>query len=309
MCLYPKLIKNKKYTANKKNGGIVPPVFDERVLLVPVGCGKCIECMKQKKREWQVRLSEELRHDRSGKFVTLTFTNESLIELEKDVGIRDLGKIIENEIATLAVRRFLERWRKSEKKSVKHWLITELGHNGTENIHLHGIIWTDKKEEFVRNKWKYGFIWTNEKKGVVSPKVVSYITKYVTKIDEKHQEYKPIILTSPGIGKNYINHKKRDFYKTESGHKLGLPIYYKNKTFTEEEREQNWLKLLDKEERWVDGVKVDVSKNLDDYYKVLETAREKNKRLGYRDNTIDWERRTYERELRNMNYKKRTKKT
>ena len=58
MCLYPKLISNKKYTANKKNGGNIPPILDNRVLLVPVGCGKCMECLKQKAREWQIRMSE-----------------------------------------------------------------------------------------------------------------------------------------------------------------------------------------------------------------------------------------------------------
>ena len=37
MCLYPKLIKNKKYIMNKKNNGIIPEVNDERALYVPVG--------------------------------------------------------------------------------------------------------------------------------------------------------------------------------------------------------------------------------------------------------------------------------
>ena len=44
MCLYPKLIKNKKYTKNKKNGGIIPTVSDNRVLYVTAACGKCFEC-------------------------------------------------------------------------------------------------------------------------------------------------------------------------------------------------------------------------------------------------------------------------
>ena len=35
MCLYPRLIKNRKYIANKKNGGNIPPVSDLRVLMVP----------------------------------------------------------------------------------------------------------------------------------------------------------------------------------------------------------------------------------------------------------------------------------
>ena len=48
MCLFPKLIKNKKYIANKKNGGNIPPFFDDRVLHVSVGCGKCMECTKKR---------------------------------------------------------------------------------------------------------------------------------------------------------------------------------------------------------------------------------------------------------------------
>ena len=50
MCLYPKLINNRKYTATKKNGGVIPAINDKRTLLVPVGCGNCMEC-KRKKQE------------------------------------------------------------------------------------------------------------------------------------------------------------------------------------------------------------------------------------------------------------------
>ena len=146
MCLYPKLIANPKYRANKKNGGIIPAVFDNRILQVPIGCGNCIECRKKKKREWQIRLYEECEENKNGIFVTLTFSNESIRELGKEIKNLD-GYERDNAIATLAVRRFLERWRKKHKKSVRHWLITELGHNGTENIHLHGIIWTDNRKD------------------------------------------------------------------------------------------------------------------------------------------------------------------
>ena len=43
MCIYPRLIANK------------------RILSVPVGCGKCMECKKQKSREWSVRLQEDIK--------------------------------------------------------------------------------------------------------------------------------------------------------------------------------------------------------------------------------------------------------
>ena len=125
MCLYPKLIRNPKYKANKKNGGVIPHMKDERVGFTPIGCGECIECMKKKANEWRVRLNEDIKKHTNGVFVTLTFSNESYRELSKLC--KGKGYNLDNEIATLAVRRFLERWRKKYKKSVRHWLITELG--------------------------------------------------------------------------------------------------------------------------------------------------------------------------------------
>ena len=84
MCLYPKFILNRKYTPNKKNNGNIPELKDIRTLYVPVGCGKCMECMKKKARGWQVRLHEDIRNNvRHAKFVTLSFSDKSLIELEK----------------------------------------------------------------------------------------------------------------------------------------------------------------------------------------------------------------------------------
>ena len=74
MCLYPTFRKNPKYKINKKNGGIVPVMHDNRVKYVPTGCGNCIECRKQKARNWQLRMLEEVKTETNGKFVTLTFS-------------------------------------------------------------------------------------------------------------------------------------------------------------------------------------------------------------------------------------------
>ena len=151
MCLYPKFIQNRKYRPNQKNKGIPPTVKDGRTLYVPIGCGKCMECRRQKAREWRVRLHEEVRIDaRSAKFVTLSFSDKSLIELETALGAELTGYLLDNKTATLAVRRFLERWRKQFGTSVKHWLVTELGQENTERIHIHGLIFTDQSYETIQ---------------------------------------------------------------------------------------------------------------------------------------------------------------
>lgn len=316
MCLYPKLIKNRKYVANKKNSGNIPHMIDKRVEFVPVGCGNCMECRKKKAREWQVRLHEEIRHTKNGHFVTLTFSDEALIELDNAVCKEKklYGYALENAIATKGTRRFLERWRKKHKKSVRHWLITELGHTNTERIHIHGIIFTDKPEE-IEKHWKYGNVWIGD---YVNERTINYVVKYVTKVDIKHKEYKSKILTSRGIGKQYLKRtdaerniykgkETNETYRTRQGIKLGLPIYYRNKLYTDEEREELWLDKLDEQIRYVNGQAVSVENGEDIYNKLVSEARKINRRLGY-GKQANWVQKKYEEELRELKREKRKRK-
>lgn len=314
MCLYPRLIPNPKYKITKKNGGNIPAVFDERLKSVPIGCGNCMECMKKKTREWQIRILEEIRHDNRGKFVTLTFSNEEYIKLAKERP-KFSGYFLENQIATLAVRRFLECWRKEFKKSVKHWLVTELGHNGTQRIHLHGIIWTDNILS-IEKHWKYGYVWKGQEKNdtlinYVNEKTATYITKYVSKKDEIHKEYKPIILTSPGIGKGYINRldskqnkyngeDTKEYYRTRTGHRISLPIYWRNQLYTEKEREKLWLNKLDKQKRYIMGEEINIKNGITTYLNTLKHYQEINVEMGYGTDEKNWELKQYENELRRL---------
>jgi hypothetical protein len=307
---------NPKYKANKKNGGRVPVCIDKRVLYVPIGCDKCIECRKKKSRDWKVRLQEEIKDKENGKFVTLTFNRESLEKLRLDVGGATMWQK-DNMVATRAVRLFLERWRKKYKKSVRHWLVTELGGNNTERIHLHGIIWTDEPMETIEKYWQYGFVgkgrynikqdkWEN----YVNMRTVNYIVKYVTKIDEKHKEYKSIVLTSAGIGKAYtkkfesLNNKyqgknTREYYKAKTGEKVALPIYYRNKIYSDDEREKLWIIKLDENVRYVMGEKIDMNRQEDSYWKLLEWYRKENRIMGY-DSLETWNEEEYRNKINDM---------
>nr|WAE43659.1 MAG: replication initiator protein [Microviridae sp.] len=343
MCLYPKLIRNPRYTETKKNGGELPPIIDKRVLYVPIGCGRCMECKKKKMNEWKIRLIEEAKENNNGKFVTLTFNQESLndlrgeliLELNKDceritnktklkyekanLKYKLEGYDLDNAIATLAVRKFMNRWRKEHGKVPKYFLITELGHEGTERLHLHGIIWDGNERNIketgdkIERIWKYGWVWKyKEYRGMyrnyVAERTINYISKYMLKLDEKHREYTQIILCSNGIGKGYIKDKNRnnrykdagtnDNYIKDNGSKTALPIYYRNKLYTDEEKEKLWIERLDKNVRWVNGQKIDISKGMEEYWKILKQEQTKNKLMGYRDSSKNWERIKYEHELR-----------
>ena len=186
--------------------------------------------------------------------------------------------------------------------------MTELGEKKTERIHIHGILFTNKEKKIIEKIWKYGNVWIGE---YVNEKTINYIVKYIHKIDEKHKYYKPIILTSPGIGSNYLNRKDSklnkykgtktdETYKTRQGIKLGLPIYYRNKIYSDDEREKLWMNLLDKQIRYVNGVKIDISKGEEDYNRVLKQMRIKNRELGYLDDEINWDEKIYENARRNL---------
>ena len=297
MCLYGKLIKNPKYRANKKNGGIAPVLHDPDFEYIEAGCGKCIECCKQRANGWKVRLAEEIKWNKNEcQFVTLTFNEEYLQELterikrdEQQGKVKLEKKIEENEIARRAVRLFLERIRKATKKSVRHWLVTELGEtNG--RIHLHGLMWCER--ELIEKYWKYGHVFIGTH---ATEQTINYIIKYITKTDNKHKGFTPKIMTSAGIGKDYIKNglgkqnefkgeDTRDYYRDRKGYKTALPYYYRNKIYSEEEKEALWKAKIEKGDRYVCGEKVtdDTIVNIKKYYQ------EKNKRMGFGDDSEEW---------------------
>lgn len=313
MCLYPKFIRNKKYLPNKKNNFNPPELKDIRVSKVPVGCGKCIECLKQKARQWQIRLNEEIKVTNYSKFVTLTFSDEYLNNLCKELNLTE-----SNAVATLAVRRFAERWRKRYKKSVRHWLITELG-GEHDRIHLHGILFleNDIEAETIADLWKYGNVYVG---AYCNIKTINYIIKYVHKIDTKHKGYQPIVLCSAGLGKTYIEKFRTkmthtyngentiEYYRLSNGAKVNLPIYYRNHLFSEHEREQLWLHRLERAQRYVTGIRID---NIDTeegyakYQRILERAQEQNVKLGFGDDSKEWDKLDYNITLRALNKKKK----
>lgn len=291
MCLYPTFVKNPKYKPNKKNKGKPPVCKDRRLLYIPAKCGCCIECRKEKQREWRVRLEEELRSN-FGYFTTLTISPEGIKELEEKTGLN--WEENPNEIATKGLRLFLERCRKETSKSIKHWCVTELGEK-KDRIHLHGIFFGQKSAELIRKHWKYGFVFIG---AYCSSKSINYMTKYMLKVDIKHPDFKQIVLASKGIGAGYMDRldylwQKQNYkninvaaYTFRNGTKMAMPKYYKNKIFTEKEREKMWINNLNRGLLWIYGEKVKA-----DDWKTIDNLREYWQKYGREvmgDNPIAW---------------------
>lgn len=246
MCLYPSIIENPKYAkSNEKSKRI----RDYRLRWIQIPCGHCEECRRAKANEWRVRLMEEMKSNpKNIIFATLTFSEESLKKLEYD-------EKEPNKAPQKAISLFRKRWWKKHKAPLKHWLITELGHDNTKRIHLHGIIWTELTEEQFEKEWGYGWIYFGYE---VNERTINYIIKYITKRDEDNPEFNGKIFASKRIGIGYINkntlrrHRYQDkfteeTYRTESGIKTALPMYYKQKIWTDQEREA--LRIIKEEKQ------------------------------------------------------------
>ena len=251
-------------------------------------------------------MSEELRQEPNAYFITLTIDDKSYSKLSNTYNITD-----NNEIATKAIRLCLERIRKQTGKSIKHWFITELGHEKTERLHLHGIVWGIGTDKLITDKWNYGITFTGF---FVNEKTIQYITKYMTKIDEQHKDFIGKVLCSKGIGKGYTErtdankHKYKkgetiETYRLRNGAKINLPVYYRNQLFTEKERELLFIDKIEKGIIYVMGQPV--HRDDEEYYlKLLDEGRKTEQQL-YGHNIQNWEQQKYLSRLRRQKKKQK----
>lgn len=331
MCLYPKNILNPRYLPNKTNGGKPPKCKDERLLRVDVPCNNCEQCMKQKARNWRVRLLEEYRlmykKRMKGYMITLTFSPDWLKKLAEHPEVQKLdGYNRENRICKIAEQLFSNRWKKKFGVRPRRILVTELGHKAneehrhtTEHVHMHGIIWTkeDLPKELAKI-WKYGWVYADSR-GAGEGAMV-YITKYIFKQDFTHKYWKPKVFATKGLGKGYMERgdvgrnkfngeETNELYKNYKGYEMALPIYYRNMIYTVEEREELRLIKEDKKIKWVDGQAIDVStpEGMLNYERAIQDAKAKSHRHGYRGREINYEERNLEREKRNEKFKEKIK--
>lgn len=296
MCLYKKWLLNPKYLPNKKNGYNPPICKNPKFLLIEAECGKCFECRKKKAREWSIRITEELKV-RFGYFITLTISPEEMKKLQKDFNIPEVYKN-ENAIAKAALRRCLERIRKDTGKSLRHWCVTELGENN-DRIHLHGIVFGQKSAELIKKHWKYGHIFVGT---YCSARTANYITKYMLKMDVKHKWFTGRVFTSSGMGRAYVQRARtfkkfkgydtQNTYTASNGKEIAMPSYYKNKLYTDTEKEILWEREMDKKFMYIHGEKIHknderTKQNLTEYYRAL------GRRVFY-DNENDWKLQTKE---------------
>lgn len=256
-CLNPIRMRNKRTKPTIKNGGV--PVAEEKQFeWVNIPCGWCAKCRQKRKREWIIRLTEELKNNKEKPhFITLTFSEEALKKIMGETSTDG------NEVAVYAMKKWREKINKRRHKAIKRFTITEKGTQGTQRIHIHGIIWTkDRKEaEEVVRLWEYGRTDIGNR---CDEGTAKYITKYLLK--EDNNEFESIIMCSPGIGKGYLtktNKEKHKFrgkdtntgYIMSNGQICGLPKYFKDHIYNIEQKRELWKIGLEEPTTIIEGIK------------------------------------------------------
>lgn len=250
MCLFPTIIQNPRY----KNA--TPK--DQRLAAVKIPCGRCQECRNRKANDWKQRLTEELKYQTAqAYFITLTISDEVMNKYT-----RELAEDRHNDI----IGDLIKKWRKRNYKAKvqeRHFFATERGQECTERIHAHGIVFTHDIETISQN-WDFG--WFDIGKKGVSERSVSYIIKYISKPDEKHDTFTSKIFASKGLGNEFvkkegarIRNAKLSTYRTPKGYKVALCDYYMKKIYTDEEREEMRIKKMDEHKLYIKGLEYDVS--------------------------------------------------
>ena len=249
------------FSPNEAMKVIGPEMMDQMAMTMP--CGKCVECMRNKRMEQATRITHEIEGHEDNCFITLTYNNESIpmTDGQNDArGIQDDSRFI----PTLRIKDYqdwLKRFRKKIKlyygKDVRYFIVGEYGTKG-KRPHYHAVIFGWKPDDLVEHKycgkywtyrskfvektWKFGFI----EIGVdVNAGVAKYCAQYVTK--KFNKEDRPNELAFPefvraskmegGLGACFV----RKFHhqiaeqgyiltlnrQTGKAYKCSIPGYYK----------------------------------------------------------------------------------
>lgn len=279
MCLQTRFIRNPKYKPNKKNKGQPEIAKAAELLYVPIKCGECIECRREKAREWEFRLENEIKDDQSAHFITLTFDEKSLMKLKNETNN-------DNELCARAIELLCKRCERIIG-TLKHWFINEQGHEGTERLHLHGFVWGMGAIDAVKEKWTFGYIFDS---GTPQEGAIKYCVKYTYKFDERHPEFKQKVFASKGIGRKWlktaeaqrmIEKEVEEPARLKDGRKMKLPMYFYRKIMNEEARERAFIAKQRDPYFWACGAKYKKTKqNYLHAKKVTDTKIDEMLRLG-----------------------------
>lgn len=210
-------------------------VLNDNLLLLP--CGKCPNCLENKAQAWTDRLIKEAEMWKYCYFLTLTYDDEHV----KDLNKRD-------------VQLWLKRFRKAHPGKVAYFVNGEYGET-TFRPHYHAILFCDERikdlvnfnnnlfvSEELNKTWSKGQVMVSQD---VNERSIKYTIGYTLK---KLGETK-ISLMSKGLGLRYLTENKEKIkryngFYTRNGRFASIPFYLMRKIKESEDIvDAEWLFL------------------------------------------------------------------
>lgn len=216
---------------------------------IPFACGRCPVCKRNRVNQWVFRLRQEEKVSTSSYFVTLTYNTDS-------VPISDNGFMtLDKRDFQLFMKRLREIERPLKGKKLRYYCAGEYG-TKTKRPHYHLILFNLVVEDNLMKAWNKGDIHI----GRVSGASIAYTAKYIDKYSAipehpRDDRVKEFSLMSKQLGANYLSQAIINYHKTHldvnyvtdtDGHKIPMPRYYRDKIFSDAERERMRL-LIEKD--------------------------------------------------------------
>lgn len=221
----------------------------KKLLLIP--CGKCPACVQNKSLEWTARLVKEATEWKYTYFITFTYDDDHI----KDLNKRDL-------------QLFLKRFRKNTGFELKYYISGEYGET-THRPHYHAIFFLNDKIDDLKfysnnlytsklfsDTWSLGQVLLSSD---VNERSIKYTIGYTLK---KIGESK-LTLMSKGLGLKYLKDKEADIkfsngFYLKDGFFVSPPSYFIRKIKESDKVEDiEWLKAYQNQPR--SSMKIDFS--------------------------------------------------
>lgn len=201
--------------------------------------------METKRADWTFRLMQEQKVSVSAKFLTLTYDDEHINN--NSPGSVRVSSDGYPQLCERDIQLFTKRLRKANSQindySLRYYTVGEYG-TRTLRPHYHSIMFNLHPKLFmkVQDIWGLGFCRVDE----CEPASIHYVTKYVINRVTDHQGRSApfaYMSTRPGLGINYLathtqwHRAAMRNYTEVNGQKKRIPRFYKNRLFTDSERQ------------------------------------------------------------------------
>lgn len=210
-----------------------------------VPCGRCFNCLVNKRSQWAFRLNIEREYSSSSHFITLTYDND---HLPFHVENGKIYHVLNKDFMKIWLKRIVQYCRKYYHCNIKYYLCGEYGwEHGRPHYHMHLFNFPLDVDlfDFLSSRWPYGSFFigsTNIGSSMYTTKhnLTKILSSIINPNYEVEQVSPPFMLCSKGIGRAFfeklVSKSSNNSivynnipYVPLDGNRIPTPRYYKFK--------------------------------------------------------------------------------